>query len=32
MKALTGQPMPEQLQYLKDQGFERVVYIAFSNK
>lgn len=26
-----GQPSEEQLKGLKDQGFERVVYIAFSN-
>jgi protein tyrosine phosphatase (PTP) superfamily phosphohydrolase (DUF442 family) len=29
--ASSGQPTPEQLQDLKDEGFERVAYIAFSN-
>jgi protein tyrosine phosphatase (PTP) superfamily phosphohydrolase (DUF442 family) len=27
----SGQPTKEQLQLLKDDGFERIVYIAFSN-
>jgi protein tyrosine phosphatase (PTP) superfamily phosphohydrolase (DUF442 family) len=27
----SGQPTREQLQLLKDDGFERIVYIAFSN-
>ena len=27
----SGQPSKEQLQLLKDEGFERIVYIAFSN-
>jgi len=27
----SGQPTKEQLQVLKDEGFERIVYIAFSN-
>ena len=27
----SGQPTKEQLQLLKDEGFERIVYIAFSN-
>jgi len=27
----SGQPTKEQLQLLKDAGFERIVYIAFSN-
>ncbi len=27
----SGQPTKEQLQILKDDGFERIVYIAFSN-
>jgi protein tyrosine phosphatase (PTP) superfamily phosphohydrolase (DUF442 family) len=29
--ASSGQPTKEQLQLLKDDGFERIVYIAFSN-
>jgi protein tyrosine phosphatase (PTP) superfamily phosphohydrolase (DUF442 family) len=29
--ASAGQPLREQFQLLKDQGFERVVYIAFTN-
>jgi len=27
----SGQPTKEQLQLLKDEGFERIVYIAFTN-
>ncbi len=29
--ASSGQPTKEQLQFLKDDGFERIVYIAFSD-
>ena len=29
--ASAGQPSKEQLELLKSEGFERVVYIAFSN-
>jgi protein tyrosine phosphatase (PTP) superfamily phosphohydrolase (DUF442 family) len=29
--ASAGQPTPEQFQTIKDNGFERVVYIAFTN-
>jgi protein tyrosine phosphatase (PTP) superfamily phosphohydrolase (DUF442 family) len=29
--ASSGQPTKEQLELLKDEGFERIVYIAFSN-
>jgi len=29
--ASSGQPTKDQLQLLKDDGFERIVYIAFSN-
>ena len=29
--ASSGQPTKEQLRLLKDDGFERIVYIAFSN-
>ena len=29
--ASSGQPTREQLEMLKDEGFERIIYIAFSN-
>jgi protein tyrosine phosphatase (PTP) superfamily phosphohydrolase (DUF442 family) len=29
--ASSGQPTKEQLELLRDEGFERIVYIAFSN-